>query len=103
MVPSIIFDEVDVGISGGTAETVGILLRQLAAQRQVICVTHQPQVASCGNNHLVASKTKLVDSTTTRVELLDKEQRVEEIARMLGGLVISDKTRSHAREMLANQ
>lgn len=102
LVPSIIFDEVDVGIGGGTAETVGILLRQLAAQRQVICVTHQPQVASCGNNHLVASKTKLVDSTTTRVELLDKDQRVEEIARMLGGLVISDKTRSHAREMLAN-
>ncbi|TQV70893.1 DNA repair protein RecN [Aliikangiella marina] len=101
LVPSIIFDEVDVGIGGGTAETVGILLRQLASQRQVICVTHQPQVASCGNHHLVASKTKLVDSTSTRVEKLDDNQRVEEIARMLGGLVISDKTRSHAREMLA--
>lgn len=100
LVPSIIFDEVDVGIGGGTAEVVGKLLNQLAEQRQVICVTHQPQVASCGDQHLVASKTKQVNSTTTRVETLDSEQRVEEIARMLGGLVISDKTRSHAKEML---
>ena len=100
LVPSIIFDEVDVGIGGGTAETVGKLLNELAEQRQVICVTHQPQVASCGDQHLVASKTKQVNSTTTRVEALNQSERVEEIARMLGGLVISDKTRSHAKEML---
>jgi DNA repair protein RecN (Recombination protein N) len=100
LVPSIIFDEVDVGIGGGTAETVGHLLNQLGQNRQVICVTHQPQVASCGDQHLIASKTKQLDSTTTRVETLEGEQRVEEIARMLGGLNISDKTRSHAKEML---
>lgn len=100
LVPTIIFDEVDVGIGGGTAETVGKLLDKLADDRQVICVTHQPQVASCGKQHLVASKTKQVNTTSTRVETLDQKQRVEEIARMLGGLVISEKTRSHAKEML---
>jgi DNA repair protein RecN (Recombination protein N) len=100
LVPCIIFDEVDVGIGGATAETVGILLRELAKQKQVLCVTHQPQVASCGNQHLIASKTKEKDSTTTEVVQLTKEQRVQEIARMLGGQVISDKTISHAKEML---
>jgi DNA repair protein RecN (Recombination protein N) len=100
LVPSIIFDEVDVGIGGGTAEVVGKLLNQLSKQRQVICVTHQPQVASCGDQHLVASKSKQMNSTTTRVEKLSKEQRINEIARMLGGLTISEKTISHAKEML---
>ena len=100
LVPCIIFDEVDVGIGGATAETVGLLLQQLADKRQVLCVTHQPQVASCGNQHLVASKTKLSDSTTTEINELDQKQRIEEIARMLGGKVISDKTISHAKEML---
>jgi len=101
LVPSIIFDEVDVGIGGGTAETVGKLLNQLASTRQVICVTHQPQVAACGDQHLLASKSKQLNATATRVETLDKKAKVEEVARMLGGLVISEKTRSHAREMLA--
>jgi len=100
LVPSIIFDEVDVGIGGGTAETVGNLLNQLAKKRQVICVTHQPQVAACGDQHLIASKTKQVNSTSTRVDVLNQEQRINEIGRMLGGLTISDKTLSHAREML---
>lgn len=100
LVPCIIFDEVDVGIGGATAETVGLLLKQLAKGRQVLCVTHQPQVAACGNQHLVASKTKLSDSTSTEVHQLEEEQRVDEIARMLGGKVISDKTLSHATEML---
>lgn len=100
LVPCIIFDEVDVGIGGATAETVGLLLKQLAEGRQVLCVTHQPQVASCGNHHLVASKTKLDKSTSTQVSLLNDKQRIEEIARMLGGKVISEKTLSHATEML---
>ncbi|PHS12681.1 MAG: DNA repair protein RecN [Kangiella sp.] len=100
LVPCIIFDEVDVGIGGATAETVGKLLRLLAKDRQVLCVTHQPQVASCGHHHLIASKTKLKQSTTTQVFQLNKEQRVDEIARMLGGKIISDKTLSHAKEML---
>lgn len=100
LVPCIIFDEVDVGIGGATAETVGLLLQQLAENRQVLCVTHQPQVASCGNQHLVASKTKSKDSTKTEINLLNEEQRIEEVARMLGGKVISEKTILHAKEML---
>ncbi len=102
LVPCIIFDEVDVGIGGATAETVGVLLKELARQRQVLCVTHQPQVASCGDQHLVASKTKKEESTSTRVIQLNNRQRVDEIARMLGGKVISDKTISHAKEMLGS-
>lgn len=100
LVPCIIFDEVDVGIGGATAETVGMLLKQLAKDRQVLCVTHQPQVASCGHHHLIASKTKLKQSTSTQVFQLNQKQRVDEIARMLGGKIISDKTLSHAKEML---
>ncbi|MGX5175385.1 DNA repair protein RecN [Aliikangiella sp. IMCC44653] len=100
LVPSLIFDEVDVGIGGGTAEVVGRLLKQLGENRQVICVTHQPQVASCGHQHLIASKTKLANATVTQMTLLNQAQRVQEIGRMLGGLVISDKTLSHAKEML---
>ena len=102
LVPCIIFDEVDVGIGGATAETVGQLLKQLAKTRQILCVTHQPQVASCGDQHLIASKTKDLKSenTTTQITQLNNSQRVEEVARMLGGKVISEKTMSHAKEML---
>ncbi|MGB0495142.1 MAG: DNA repair protein RecN [Kangiellaceae bacterium] len=100
LIPCIIFDEVDVGIGGATAETVGVLLKQLAKDKQVLCVTHQPQVASCGHQHLIASKSKLKQSTTTQVIQLNEEQRINEIARMLGGKVISEKTISHAKEML---
>jgi len=102
LVPCIIFDEVDVGIGGATAETVGILLKQLAKERQILCVTHQPQVASCGDQHLVASKTKDLESeiTSTQIKRLNPSERIEEVARMLGGKVISEKTISHATEML---
>ena len=100
LIPCIIFDEVDVGIGGATADTVGQLLKQLADGRQVLCVTHQPQVASYGAQHLVASKTKASNSTSTTITQLNQAQRVEEIARMLGGKTISDKTISHAKEML---
>jgi DNA repair protein RecN (Recombination protein N) len=100
LIPCIIFDEVDVGIGGATADTVGQLLKQLAEGRQVLCVTHQPQVASYGAQHLVASKTKASNSTSTTITQLNQAQRVEEIARMLGGKTISDKTISHAKEML---
>jgi len=102
LIPCIIFDEVDVGIGGATAETVGVLLKQLAKQKQVLCVTHQAQVASCGDQHLIASKTKKENSTSTKVIQLNSKERVEEIARMLGGKVISDKTISHAKEMLGS-
>jgi len=100
LVPCIIFDEVDVGIGGATAETVGELLKQLSTNRQVMCVTHQPQVASYGDHHLQARKQKLDQQTSTSVTLLSEQQRIDEIARMLGGKIISDTSKNHALEML---
>lgn len=98
--PILIFDEVDVGIGGGTAEIVGMLLRQLGEYRQVLCVTHLPQVAAQGNNHLQVSKTGENGTVKTEVIPLDGDLRVEEIARMLGGIQITDQTLAHAREMI---
>ena len=99
-IPTLIFDEVDVGIGGGIAEVVGRLLRNLSDQRQVLCVTHQPQVASLAHQHLQVSKQADKQSTTTDVAPIQDQARVEEIARMLGGLEITEQTRSHAREMI---
>ncbi len=99
-IPTLIFDEVDAGIGGATAETVGKLLRQLGTQNQVLCVTHLPQVASQANRHLQVSKRTNGKITETRIMALDKEQRIEEIARMLGGLNITKQTLAHAREMV---
>ena len=100
-VPTLIFDEVDVGIGGRVAEIVGQLLRQLGAERQVLCVTHLPQVAAQGHNHLQVVKLSSRNQTHTKITALEPEARVEEIARMLGGLRITDQTRGHAREMVA--
>ncbi|NNM83023.1 MAG: DNA repair protein RecN [Burkholderiales bacterium] len=98
-VPTLIFDEVDVGIGGGVAEIVGRMLARLGASRQVLCVTHLPQVASQAHHQFSISREKDV----SRAKILDDEGRVEEIARMLGGVAITDTTRSHAREMLGFQ
>jgi DNA repair protein RecN (Recombination protein N) len=100
-IPTLVFDEVDVGIGGATAEVVGRLLRELGEQGQVICVTHQPQVASQGQQHLVASKAVKKQQTTTKLQSLDDNSKVDEIARMLGGIAISDHSRAHAKEMLS--
>jgi DNA repair protein RecN (Recombination protein N) len=100
-VPSMVFDEVDVGIGGAVAEVVGRLLRSLAAQAQVLCVTHLPQVAAQGHQHLQVSKSSDKTSVETRLDRLEEEQKVAEIARMLGGVKITDQTLAHAREMLA--
>jgi DNA repair protein RecN (Recombination protein N) len=100
-VPSMVFDEVDVGIGGAVAEVVGKLLRSLAAQAQVLCVTHLPQVAAQGHHHLQVSKSSDEKSVETRLDRLEAEQKVAEIARMLGGVKITDQTLAHAREMLA--
>ena len=97
---TMIFDEVDAGIAGGIAEIVGNLLHQLAADRQILCVTHLPQVASQGDNHFRVTKTIDDKITETRVHGLGKAERVEEIARMLGGIRVSEQSRNHAREML---
>ncbi len=101
-VPTMIFDEVDVGIGGGVAEVVGHLLKQLGTQRQVLVITHLPQVAALGLHHLRVSKSLVNAQTLSRIEPLDDAQRVEEIARMLGGLEITDTTRQHAAEMLGS-
>ncbi|GIL05220.1 DNA repair protein RecN [Betaproteobacteria bacterium PRO7] len=101
-VATLIFDEVDAGIGGAVAETVGRLLKQLGQLRQVLCVTHLPQVAARGDQHLVVSK--IADGEgkpVSRIAPLDRKTRVDELARMLGGLEITDTTRKHAREMLA--
>lgn len=99
-VPCLVFDEVDVGVGGGIAEIVGRLLRELGDHAQVLCITHQPQVASLGHSHWQVQKQQKKDSTHTRVLSLDTEQRIQEVARMLGGVEITDSTLAHAREML---
>ncbi len=98
--PVIVFDEVDVGIGGGTAEIVGHLLQNLGKKAQVLCVTHLPQVAAQGDHHFHIAKQVEGLQTRTSVSVLTPLERVEEIARMLGGVTITETTRSHAREML---
>ncbi|RKZ87128.1 MAG: DNA repair protein RecN [Gammaproteobacteria bacterium] len=100
-VPTLVFDEVDVGIGGGIAEIVGNHLRKLAISQQVICITHLPQVASQAHQQLQVSKKNLDNSTHIEITTLNKKQRVEEIARMLGGVTLTEKTRLHAEEMLS--
>jgi DNA repair protein RecN (Recombination protein N) len=99
-VPTLVFDEVDVGIGGGVAEIVGRLLRTLGDARQVLCVTHLPQVAAQAHQQLRVRKETDDGQTYTRIEALDPEARVDEIARMLGGTKITERTRDHASEML---
>jgi DNA repair protein RecN (Recombination protein N) len=98
--PTMIFDEVDSGIGGGIAEIVGQKLRSLGTGRQVLCVTHLPQVAAQAHHHLYVEKNNQTDITSSTVRYLENHERVEEIARMLGGIIITENTRTHAREML---
>ncbi|HTN50195.1 MAG TPA: DNA repair protein RecN [Burkholderiaceae bacterium] len=101
-VPTLIFDEVDAGIGGAVAGTVGRLLKQLGQSRQVLCVTHLPQVAARGDQHYAVSKAAGADHRPlSTMERLERRERVEELARMLGGQAITETTRKHAREMLA--
>ncbi|MDP2785053.1 MAG: DNA repair protein RecN [Sulfurimicrobium sp.] len=100
LVPTLIFDEVDVGIGGGVAEVVGKLLKQLGSERQELCVTHLPQVAAQGDRHWQVSKSSSEGGVTSRIGLLDRAERIEEIARMLGGMEVTETTRRHAAEML---
>ncbi|MCU7938276.1 MAG: DNA repair protein RecN [gamma proteobacterium symbiont of Bathyaustriella thionipta] len=98
-IPTLIFDEVDVGIGGGIAEMVGSKLRLLGTNSQILCVTHQAQVATQAHQHLNVYKQSNETKTTTSISLLDEEQRIEELSRMMGGIKITEQTRSHAREM----
>ena len=97
---TLIFDEVDSGVGGAVAETVGRLMKQLGIDRQVLAVTHLPQVAACADHHLVVSKQSDAKGTASQVSVVDADARVKEIARMLGGEKVSDTTLAHAREML---
>lgn len=100
-IPVLVFDEVDVGVGGATASVIGKLLRKLGDKGQVICISHQAQVASYAQWHLLASKTLIENATESRLIKLDPDARKKEIARMLGGEKITKKTLSHAEEMLA--
>ena len=99
---TLIFDEVDAGVGGAVAETVGRLMKQLGRDRQVLAVTHLPQVAACADHHLVVSKRADKAGTTSTVEPVNGEQRVAEVARMLGGERLSGTTLAHAKEMLGS-
>lgn len=99
-VPTLIFDEVDTGIGGGVAEIVGRLLRQLGSDHQVLCVTHLAQVAACAHHHFEVSKEEQDGTTRSSIKPLNEQQRIHEVARMLGGLNISETTLKHAAEML---
>ncbi len=98
--PTLIFDEVDVGIGGAIAEVVGKLLRQLGESAQILTVTHQPQVASQGHQHLFVSKRSDQTNTHTQITELDRNNRIQEVARMLGGIDITERSMEHAKEML---
>jgi len=101
-VPTLVFDEVDVGIGGPTAEVVGQLLRQLGKQGQVLTVTHLPQVAALGHQHLFVHKVRGVDETRTAIARLEGDPRIAEIARMLGGLELTPESMAHARQMIGS-
>ncbi|MCO6506856.1 MAG: DNA repair protein RecN [Snodgrassella sp.] len=99
-VPTLIFDEVDTGIGGAVADVVGHALRSLGQNRQILAVTHLPQVAACGQQHWQVRKHSSKGQTFSEIKVLTSAERVDEIARMLGGETITDTTRNHAKEML---
>jgi DNA repair protein RecN (Recombination protein N) len=99
--PTLVFDEVDVGIGGGVAEIVGQMLRKLSADRQILCVTHLPQVAAQANHHYQVQKSTRKQSTRTEIARLGDADRIQEIARMLGGVKITEQTLAHAQEMIS--
>ncbi|MDP2807133.1 MAG: DNA repair protein RecN, partial [bacterium] len=99
-VPVLVFDEIDAGIGGRVAEAVGKKLKEIGQKRQVLCITHLPQIAALGDSHYVVSKQENKGRTITNVEKLDQKQRVDELARMLGGSKVTETAMDHAREML---
>jgi len=102
-VPVLVFDEIDAGIGGRVAEAVGHKLKEIGKKRQVLCITHLPQIAALGDSHYVVSKQENKGRTITNVQQLDQKQRVDELARMLGGSKITETTMDHAREMLGKK
>ena len=101
-VDTLIFDEVDAGIGGAVADVVGKLLKKLSLERQVMCVTHLPQVASYGLTHLKVEKSQDGEATVSRLSVLNKTERIEELARMLAGSDVTKKARDNAQELIEN-
>jgi DNA repair protein RecN (Recombination protein N) len=99
--PTLIFDEVDTGIGGTTADKVGALLKDLSKQYQILCITHLPQIASLANQHFKAEKVSTKDDTQTMMKTLDRKERIEELSRMLGGVNITKSIRDHAEQLLS--
>lgn len=99
-IPCLIFDEIDTGISGRTAQVVGEKISKISKNHQVICISHLPQIAALGDTHFLITKTIHNDKTTTEVKKLDSEQRINELSRLLGGVDLTDTTKLHAKEML---
>lgn len=97
-----VYDEIDTGISGKTSRKIGVKLREIASDAQVICVTHSAQIATLANNHFLISKKEIDGRSQTSVRLLDREERIEEAARILGGINVTDAQRAAARDMLDN-
>lgn len=102
-IPTLLFDEVDAGIGGSVAEVVGKKLKKVAASHQVICVTHLPQIAALANSHYVVRKEAVKGKTFAEVQRLNEKERIAEVARMLGGMKITEKTKRHAEEMVRMQ
>jgi len=99
-IDTLIFDEIDAGISGRTAQKVSEKLNKVAASSQVICITHLPQIASMADNHFVVEKKVKNGETVSSIKRLSREDRIDELSRMLGGVSISEKTRENAEELL---
>ena len=99
-IPTLIFDEVDTGISGRTASAVGSLLKELSKQVQVIVITHLPQVAACADSHFLVVKENTQDSTYSEVRLLNRQERIYELGRMMGGNVVTEDTLAGASALL---
>lgn len=98
--PTLIMDEVDVGISGKTAATVGVLMRELGANAQILCITHLPQVASQGHQHFKVEKLQTKQETSTKITALNQEERVQELARLMGGITITPEAVAHAQKLM---
>ena len=100
--PTLIFDEIDTGVSGEIGRRIGVIMENLAQGHQIIAITHLPQIAACGDRHLFVYKDNTGKKTNTRLRSLEGEERVEGIARMISGDSVSDAARANARELLAN-
>jgi DNA repair protein RecN (Recombination protein N) len=99
--PTMIFDEIDTGISGEPAKQVGLLLQNLGATRQVLCITHQPQIAAKGHTHLYVYKEQIENTTQTHLRALNKDERIQHIARMIGGDPPTKSALDNAKELMS--